>query len=235
MECSEEFEYPEVAKKVHELVVDDENAYSQNDVELQTQLTVLCDFLHRTSDFKYFGTKEARLRNSDARRLVDSGSSNFKVFERNKMAKILLLAFYLGGATLDKFKRVLVDEGNRHVEFVWEALKKLLVFNFAFKENYAEWLPKNLEYLKRGSLEILKALNPKDFEHVRYSTVVSLTSSKEQKTFNLNMMAITERMEIKKRNILEKAVIASHKNYAVVSLKDFREIVEIAMNTDIAG
>ena len=36
MECSEEFEYPEVAKKVHELVVDDENAYSQNDVELQT-------------------------------------------------------------------------------------------------------------------------------------------------------------------------------------------------------
>ena len=151
------------------------------------------------------------------------------------MAKILLLAFYLGGPTLEKFKRVLVDEGNRHVEFVWDALKKLLVFNFAFKENYAEWLPKNLEYLKRGSLEILKALNPKDFEHVRYSTVVSLADPKEQKTFNLNMMAITERMEIKKRNILEKAVIASNKNDAVVSLKVFREIVEIAMNTDIAG
>lgn len=151
------------------------------------------------------------------------------------MAKILLLAFYLGGSTLEKFKRVLVDEGNKHLEYVMDVLVKLLVHNFSFKENYAEWLPKNLEYLQRGSLEILKALNPKDFEHVRYSTVVSLTNPKEQKMFDLNMMAITERMDRKKRNILEKAVIASHKNNAVVSLKVFREIVGIAMNTDIAG
>ena len=235
MECSEEFEYPEVAKKVHELVESDENAYSQNDVELQTQLTVLCDFLHRTSDFKYFATKEARNRNSDARRLVESGSSNFKVFERIKMSKILLLAFYLGGSTLDKFKRVLVDEGNKNLEFVKDSLAKLLAHDFAFKENYAEWLPKNLEYLQRGSLEILKNLNPKDFEHVRYSTVVSLANPKEQKTFDLNMMAITERMDRKKRNILERAVLASHETSSIVSLKVFREIVTIAMNTDIAG
>jgi hypothetical protein len=36
MECYEEIEYPEVAKKVQELVKGDENAYSQNTIELQT-------------------------------------------------------------------------------------------------------------------------------------------------------------------------------------------------------
>jgi hypothetical protein len=36
MECYEEIEYPEVAKKVKELVEGDENAYSQNTIELQT-------------------------------------------------------------------------------------------------------------------------------------------------------------------------------------------------------
>ena len=67
MECSEEIEYPEVAMKVKELVEGDENAYSQTTVELQTSLVELCDFLHRTSDFKYFSTKDARKRNSNAR------------------------------------------------------------------------------------------------------------------------------------------------------------------------
>ena len=36
IECSEEIEYPEIAKKVKELVEGDENAYSQNTNELQT-------------------------------------------------------------------------------------------------------------------------------------------------------------------------------------------------------
>ncbi len=76
------------------------------------------------------------------------------------MSKILLLAIYLGGSTLEKFKRVLVDEGNKNLDFVRESLKGLLINNFDFNENYAEWLPKNLEHLQRGSIDILKDLNP---------------------------------------------------------------------------
>lgn len=151
------------------------------------------------------------------------------------MAKILLLAIYLGGPTLDKFKRVLVDEGNKHLEFVRESLKGLLVINFDFKENYAVWLPKNLEHLQRGSLDILEDLSAKDFEHVRYSTVVSITTKMERNTFDKNIMAITTFMDRSKRNILEKAVTASYDTGSVVSLKDFRNIVTMASNTDIAG
>ena len=151
------------------------------------------------------------------------------------MSKILLLAIYLGGSTLEKFKRVLVDEGNKNLEFVRTSLSKLLMQNFDFKEDYAEWLPKNLEHLRRGSLDILKDLKPKDFERVRYSTVVSIANQKEHNTFNLNIMALTQHMDRSKRNILEKAVLASHITGAAVSLKDFRDIVSMAMNTDIAG
>ena len=107
--------------------------------------------------------------------------------------------------------------------------------NFNFKENYAEWLPKNLENLSRGSIEILKDLKPTDFEHVRYSTVVSITNPKERKTFDLNVMAITKHMDWSKRNILEKAVIASHETGTIVSLKEFREIVTMDMKIEIAG
>ena len=92
------------------------------------------------------------------------------------MTKILLLAIYLGGSTLDKFKRVLADEGNKQLEFVKASLKGLLELNFGFKENYAEWLPTHLEHLQHGSLEILKDLNPKDFERVYYSTAVSIAN-----------------------------------------------------------
>ena len=151
------------------------------------------------------------------------------------MSKILLLAIYLGGSTLDKFKRVLVDEGNKNLEFVRKSLSKLLTSAFDFNENYAEWLPKNLEHLQRGSLDILKDLKPKDFERVRYSTVVSIGNQREHNTFDLNIMAITKHMDRSKRNILEKAVLASHDTGAVVSLMEFRKIVTMAMNTDIAG
>ena len=107
--------------------------------------------------------------------------------------------------------------------------------NFDFSENYAEWLPKNLEHLKHGSIDILKDLNLKDFEHVRYSTVVSITTKMERNTFDKNIKAITKFMDRSKRNILEKAVIASHGTSSMVSLKDFRNIVTMAMNTDISG
>ena len=151
------------------------------------------------------------------------------------MTKILLLAIYLGDSTLNKFKRVLVDDVIKNLEFVRSSLAKLLTSAFDFKEDYAMWLPKNLENLKSGSLDILKDLNPKDFERVRYSTVVSISGPKEHNTFDLNIMAITKHMDRSKRNILEKAVLAYHDTGTVVSLRDFRDIVKMAMNTDIAG
>jgi hypothetical protein len=150
------------------------------------------------------------------------------------MSKILLLAIYLGGVTLNKFKRVLVDEGNKHLEYVKESLKNLLITNFDFKEDYAVWLPKNLEHLQRGSLDILKDLDKKDFEHVRYSTVVSISEQRDRIRFNKNIVAITTLIDRSKRNILEKAVIASQGTGTVVSLMDFVNIVKMAMNTDIA-
>ena len=67
----------------------------------------------------------------------------------------------------------------------------------------------HLEHLNRGSLEILKDLDPKDFEHVRYSTVVSINNQKERNTFNLNIISITQHADRSKRNILEKAILAS--------------------------
>ena len=66
---------------------------------------------------------------------------------------------------------------DKHVIFVRSALPKFFQA-FDFKDDYAEWLPKNLEHLKHGSLEILEDLNPKDFERVRYSTVVSFSGPK---------------------------------------------------------
>ena len=42
-------------------------------------------------------------------------------------------------------------------------------------------------------------------------------------------------MERNTRNILEKAVLASQDTGTIVSLKDFRDIVTMAMKNDIAG
>mgnify|MGYP001032595595 CR=1 FL=1 len=56
-----------------------------------------------------------------------------------------------------------------------------------FSEIYATWLPCNLEYLNSGSVEILKALEDKDFERVRYSTIVSIRNQNERNTFDLNI------------------------------------------------
>ena len=77
------------------------------------------------------------------------------------MPKILLVAIYLGGSTLAKFKNILVDEGNKNIVFVKEGLAKLLTSTLDFKEDYAVWLPKNLEHLQSSSIDILEDLDPK--------------------------------------------------------------------------
>ena len=60
----------------------------------------------------------------------------------------------------------------------------------AFDEIYAEWLPQNLHHVNRGSMDILEALKTDDFEHVRYSTVVSVNNEKERNTFNRLMRVV---------------------------------------------
>jgi hypothetical protein len=125
------------------------------------------------------------------------------------MAKILLLAISLGGPTLERYWKVLIDKSNKHLDYIRAALEVLLNSHFGFDEIYAKWLPMHLDHLNRGSLDILRDLNPKEFEHVRYSTVVSVNKLKERKTFDLNIAAIVKYAGRPKRNILESAVLAS--------------------------
>ena len=78
-----------------------------------------------------------------------------------------------------------------------------------FAEDYAEWLPSQLEYLTHSSIDILRNLNPDEFEHVRYSTIVSLNTKEEKNTFNKNMTVVTKAISREKRTILEKGILAS--------------------------
>ena len=83
----------------------------------------------------------------------------------------------------------------------------MLVFNFP--EDYATWLPNHLEHLNEGSLDILKDLDCKGFEHVRYSTIVSIRKEKEMKTYNAIMVPLLRNVPRVRRNILESSVLAS--------------------------
>jgi hypothetical protein len=179
----------------------------------------LLDVLKKSRDFEYFRTEHARKRNSHARRLVESASGLFKVFDRLHMAKILLLAIYLGGSTLERFTKVLIDKENKHILSVQEMLKSLLMKKLDFDDNYAKWLPEHLEHLNHSSLDILEALNPNEFEHVRFSTVVSISNVKERRTFDLNMISIVKHAGRPKRNIMEKAILVSQAAGSVMSLQ----------------
>ena len=81
--------------------------------------------------------------------------------------------------------------------------------NFGFPDIYANWLPKHLEYLNKGSIEILEALNPNEFEHVRYSTVVSINSLKHRNTFDRNILLLVNNLNPRCKNVLLTAVHAS--------------------------
>ena len=151
------------------------------------------------------------------------------------MAKILLLAIYLGGSTLERFTKVLIDKENKHILSVQEMLKSLLMKKLDFDDNYAKWLPEHLEHLNHSSLDILEALNLNEFEHVRFSTVVSISNVKERRTFDLNMISIVKHAGRPKRNIMEKAILVSQAAGSVMSLQQFRKIVSMAMKTDVAS
>ena len=107
--------------------------------------------------------------------------------------------------------------------------------NFDFSDIYAKWLPDHLEHLQGGSLDILSDLNPKEFEHVRYSTVVSIKKPKERNNFDLNIEVIQNHLDRKRRNKLEESVSASQETNTVLSLAKFREIVMMAMEVDITS
>jgi hypothetical protein len=66
---------------------------------------------------------------------------------------------------------------------VRKLIKEILLDNFSFSEIFADWLPNYLEHLTLGSRTILKNLKDKDFDLVRYSTVVSLNTDQEHHQF----------------------------------------------------
>ena len=70
---------------------------------------------------------------------------------------------------------------------------------------------------------------------MRYSTVVYFSFKHEFKIFDNTIRYVTKFVEQKKRNMLEKAVIASHDTGVFTSLKDFRRIVSMTQKTDIIG
>jgi len=86
----------------------------------------------------------------------------------------------LGGNSFELFRKVLRDYDNINIKILRQQLKLLLKLNFGFSDDYAEWLPNHMEHLNSGSLDILNDLNPEEFEHVRYSTIVSIKSSSER-------------------------------------------------------
>ena len=62
-------------------------------------------------------------------------------------------------------------------------VKTILLDNFSFSEIFADWLPNHLAHLTLGSRTILLNLKDKDFDLVRYSTVVSLNTEQEHHQF----------------------------------------------------
>jgi hypothetical protein len=66
---------------------------------------------------------------------------------------------------------------------VRKLVKLILLDNFSFSEIFAVWLPNHLEHLTLGSRTILMNLKDKDFDLVRYSTVVSLNTDQEHHQF----------------------------------------------------
>ena len=155
---------------------EDDSNLSQNSQELQASLTLLLDDIQNPNDVHYFKQEEARQKRSDARKLVESAFSGFKNFENKHRTKIICLAIALGDSTLDLFLKCLGDKEDIHVTRVMSGLVLLLKLYFCFDDAYAQWLSRNLEHLNRGSLDILKDLKTSDFEHVRYSTVVSINN-----------------------------------------------------------
>jgi hypothetical protein len=112
-------------------------------------------------------------------------------------------------------------------------LELILKKMFSFNDDFASWLPNNLEHLNRGSISLLDDLSPNSFEGVRYSTVVSLSKTSEHKTFQKSLKFITSILPRKKRSCLERSVIASLEDGTKLSLEQFRKVVTIASKTEI--
>lgn len=180
-----------------------------------------------------FITDKARQRNSDARKLVCAALVGFNNFDNDHQAKILCIAIALGDSTLEHFSKLLRDKDDIRNTKLCTKLKACLQRFFSFNDDYAEWLPQNLEHLNKGSIDILKDLNPNQFDLVRFSTVVMLNNQKEVNQFNLNISLIVRNAGRPKRTILENAVIKSNQDDVKITLQQFRSIVEIVMTTNI--
>ena len=171
----------------------------------------LLDGLTTKNDFSFFRTDKARQKNSNARRLVGAALTGFRNFKDHYPPKILCLAIILGDSTLEHFSKLTRDKEDIETKKLCSKVQATLQKFFGFNDDYAKWLPNNLEHLSRGSIDILKDLNPEHFDHVRYSTVVRFKNEKEMNQFMLNISAIIKLAGRPKRTILENAVFESNK------------------------
>ena len=89
-------------------------------------------------------------------------------------------------------------------------VKQILLDNFSFSEIFADWLPKHLEHLTLGSRIILMKLKDKDFDLVRYSTIVSLNTDQEHHQFELNVRVLVQNGLAKRKNILDSGIKETH-------------------------
>ena len=139
----------------------------------------LLDDLKTKNDFSFFRTEKARQRNSNIRKLVDAALHGFRNFESDYQAKILCLAISLGDSTLELFSKLIRDKDDIKTTKLCVKVQAGLQKLFGFNEDYANWLSNNLEHLNRGSIDILKELNPEHYDHVLFSTVVLFKNQKE--------------------------------------------------------
>ena len=108
-------------------------------------------------------------------------------------------------------------------------VKSILLDNFSLSDIYADWLPKHLEHLTAGSRTILMNLKDKDFDLVRYSTVVSLSTGKEHNQFEANIRVLIENGDRKRKHVLDSGIAATQLIGKNLSLKDFMSVVRMVL------
>ena len=113
-------------------------------------------------------------------------------------------------------------------------VKQILLDNFSFSEIFADWLPNHLEHLTLGSRIILMKLRDKDFDLVRYSTVVSLNTDQEHRQFELNVRVLVQNGLAKRKSIFDTGIAETNSLGRTLSFEDFKAIVKIVLRKDIA-
>ena len=117
---------------------------------------------------------------------------------------------------------------------VRKIVKHILLDNFSFSEIFSDWLSNHLEHLTLGSRTILMDLKDKDFDLVRYSTLVSLNTNQEHRQFELNVRVLVQNGDAKRKSIFDTGIAETHALGRTLSFEDFKAIVKIVLRKDIA-